>query len=167
MADQDPKIRDLPFPDSPPPESRDVQVATQGAAGGPRQRGRGRPDAATLLTWNHGRSRRRRRARWIDTIVLLVTLVPHIGWILYLAAFLVNAYFEGKTGQTLGKRVMGIYTIKADTGEFIGGWLGIVRTMLHALDTLALGSGWIVGRITNRTYADRIMGTVVVSESYW
>ena len=71
-------------------------------------------------------------------------------------------YFEGTTGQTLGKKALGIYTIRADTGEFIGGAAGIGRKLLHFLDSIALFTGWIVGLITGRTYADRIVGTVVV-----
>lgn len=74
----------------------------------------------------------------------------------------IYGYFEGTTGQTLGKKALGIYTIKADTGEFIGGATGIGRKLLHFLDTFALLTGWIAGLITGRTYADRIIGTVVV-----
>jgi len=121
------------------------------------------PDPATLLTWNrHGRGRRV-GAAVIDYLAVAVFLVvPHVGGILWLVAHVVNAYFEGRTGQTLGKKAVGIYTIRADNGEFVGGPVGVGRKLLHVLDTLALLTGWIVGLITNRTYADMIIGTVVV-----
>jgi len=121
------------------------------------------PDPATLLTWDRRGRWRRVGAAVVDYVaVSAFLLIPHVGGILWLAAHIVNAYFEGRMGQTLGKKAAGIYTIRADNGEFVGGVVGIGRKILHILDTLALLTGWIVGLITNRTYADMIIGTVVV-----
>jgi hypothetical protein len=57
---------------------------------------------------------------------------------------------------------VGIYTIKKDTGEFLGGAVGIGRQLLHILDYLALCTGFIVGLFITRTYADMIVGSTVV-----
>jgi uncharacterized RDD family membrane protein YckC len=93
---------------------------------------------------------------------LILWVIPVIGVILWLGIAFANAYFEGTTGQTLGKKALGIYTIKRDTGEFLGGAVGIGRQLLHILDTLALCTGWIVGLCITRTYADMIVGSTVV-----
>jgi Tetratricopeptide repeat len=75
---------------------------------------------------------------------------------------LFNGLLEGISGQSIGKALFGLYTIRSGTGEFIGGGSGIRRRVLHVLDTLPLGAGWISGLVTGRTFADRIAGTVVV-----
>ena len=75
-----------------------------------------------------------------------------------------NAWYEGETGQTLGKKAMNLYVIDTRTGKFIGGPSGIGRHLLHILDALPLGLGYIVGLITGRTFADRILGTIVVAK---
>jgi hypothetical protein len=116
-----------------------------------------------LLTWRRAGALRLIGAFVIDYMLgLMLWILPVIGAILWLAIIFVNAYFQGTTGQSLGKKAVGIYTIKKDTGEFLGGAVGIGRQLLHILDTLALGTGWIVGLITSRTYADMIVGSVVV-----
>jgi hypothetical protein len=117
------------------------------------------PDAAMLLTYPRTGPWRRAGAALID--YLLAVLALALGPV-SLIVLCVYGYFEGTTGQTLGKKALGIYTIRADTGEFIGGATGIGRKLLHVLDSLALFTGWIVGLITGQTYADRIIGTVVV-----
>ena len=121
------------------------------------------PDAAALLTYPRTGMWRRVGAALIDYLLASALLViPFVGWVIWALIIFIYGYFEGTTGQTLGKKTLGIYTIRADTGEFIGGAVGIGRKLLHFLDTFALLTGWIVGLITGRTYADRIVGTVVV-----
>jgi len=121
------------------------------------------PSPAELLTWSRNARWRRVCAFVIDYVLGWVLFaIAVLGVIVYLAACFVNAYFEGTTGQTLGKKAVGIYTIRKDTGEFIGGAVGIGRQLLHILDFLLLFTGYIIGLITNRTYADMIIGTVVV-----
>lgn len=67
------------------------------------------------------------------------------------------------TGQSLGKKAVGIYVIKRDTGEFLGGWVGIGRQLLHIVDYLPLCLGFIVGLFNTRTFADMIVGSTVVA----
>jgi len=134
--------------------------ASSGPTGNRRLAG---PDPATLLTWRRAGALRLIGAFIIDYMLgLMLWIIPIFGAILWLAIVFVNAYFLGTTGQTLGKKAVGIYTIKKDTGEFLGGAVGIGRQLLHILDTLALCTGWIVGLITSRTYADMIVGSVTV-----
>jgi hypothetical protein len=119
------------------------------------------PASSVLLTYPRCGMWRRVGAALID--VVLASLALALGP-LTLVVICVYGYFEGTTGQTLGKKALRIYTIRADTGEFLGGAAGIGRQLLHFLDYITLMSGYIVGLITGRTYADRIMGTIVVRE---
>ncbi len=121
------------------------------------------PDPATLLTWRRAGAWRLIAAFVIDIMLEWVLLaIPVIGAIFCVAITFVNSYFEGTTGQSLGKKAVGIYVIKRDTGEFLGGAVGIGRQLLHILDYLALGTGFIVGLFITRTYADMIVGSTVV-----
>jgi uncharacterized RDD family membrane protein YckC len=121
------------------------------------------PDPATLLTWRRAGAWRLIGAFVIDVMLGWVLLViPVIGAIIYLVIVFANSYLEGTTGQSLGKKAVGIYTIKKDTGEFLGGAVGIGRQLLHILDFLALGTGFILGLFITRTYADLIVGSTVV-----
>lgn len=63
-----------------------------------------------------------------------------------------SGYAEGKNGQSIGKAVAGLYTIRAGTGEFIGGGKGITRRALHIMDYFTVAE-WIIGLVTGRTYA--------------
>lgn len=139
------------------------QASDRWAASGPTGRRLAGPDPATLLTWRSAGGLRLIGAFVIDFMVGWVLLaIPVIGVIFCLVINFANAYFEGTTGQTLGKKALGIYTIKKDTGEFLGGAIGIGRQLLHILDYLALGTGFIVGLFITRTYADMIVGSTVV-----
>jgi uncharacterized RDD family membrane protein YckC len=96
----------------------------------------------------------------------LTLVLPVFGEIAILAIAFVNAYLEGSTGQSLGKKAVGIYVIKLDTGEFLGGWAGIGRQLLHILDYLPLCLGFIIGLFNTRTFADMIVGSTVVARPH-
>jgi uncharacterized RDD family membrane protein YckC len=140
------------------------QVSDWWAASGPTgTRRRVGPDPAALLSWRRAGAWRLIGAFLIDAMLGWVLLViPVIGVVICLAIAFANSYLEGTTGQTLGKKAVGIYTIKKDTGEFLGGAVGVGRQLLHILDFLALGTGFIVGLFITRTYADMIVGSTVV-----
>ena len=93
----------------------------------------------------------------------LTLALPVFGEIAILAIAFVNSYLEGSTGQSLGKKAVGIYVIKRDTGEFLGGWVGIGRQLLHILDYLPLCIGYIIGLFNTRTFADMLVGSTVVA----
>jgi hypothetical protein len=70
-----------------------------------------------------------------------------------------NGYFEGKTGRSLGKGAVGLRTIDAKTGRYIGGGKGVLRRVLHILD---YPLGFLVGLASGKTFADMLTGTSVI-----
>lgn len=91
----------------------------------------------------------------LGSLIGLVGLV----WALY------NGYLNGKTGQSIGKRMAGTKVISATTGEVIGGGLGIVRYIAHIVDSLIIYIGWFMPLwdAKRQTVSDKIMGTVVIT----
>ncbi|XVQ88917.1 RDD family protein [Microbispora siamensis] len=94
-----------------------------------------------------------------------------IGMIIYLLGFVVAIglglwlkYKEGTTGQTVGKKVVGIKTVKEQTGEYIGFGMAFVRYLCHIIDGLPcyIGFLWPLWDAKRQTFADKIVGTVVV-----
>jgi uncharacterized RDD family membrane protein YckC len=121
---------------------------------------------ATLLTWRPAGGLRLVAASLIDwtlfwTLSVMGLFAPVLGELVVLALLFINFYLEGSTGQSFGKKVLGIYVIKHDTGEFLGGMAGIGRRLLHAVDYV-LFIGFIVGLFNTRTFADLIVGSTVV-----
>ena len=51
-------------------------------------------------------------------------------------------YFEGRKGQTLGKKMSGIKVIREDTGEVPGMQAALIRTLLRVIDGFC---GYLVG----------------------
>lgn len=88
---------------------------------------------------------------------LLVDLLA-VAWALY------NSYLGGATGQSYGKRLMGIRLIDERSGAVIGGGLGIGRYFLHLLDSLACLLGWLwpLWDAKKQTFADKLVNSVVV-----
>lgn len=92
----------------------------------------------------------------------------------YIAALLAEpaialwlAYREGTTGQSPGKRRLGIRLERADTGTPIGFGQAIVRRLVHILDALPcyLGFLWPLWDERRQTFADKVTATVVVRGS--
>lgn len=81
-----------------------------------------------------------------------------LGWALY------NAYLQGETGQSTGKKMAGTRLVHAQTGQFIGGGAGIGRAFVHIVDGIPcyLGYLWPLWDKQRQTFADKIMTTVVV-----
>lgn len=98
--------------------------------------------------------------------------VDPLGLALVAAAFIVLFAFEfwnmvwrqGKTGQSLGKKVMNIMVVEERTGRPQGVGMTFVRYLAHYLDSLAcdLGYLWPLWDAKRQTFADKIMNTVVV-----
>lgn len=88
-------------------------------------------------------------------LVYLVLLV-FIGW---------NRWFlGGTTGQSLGRKQVGITLISEKTGQPIGPGMAFVRDLCHLLDSLACYVGWLfpLWDVKRQTFADKIMKTVVI-----
>ena len=85
-----------------------------------------------------------------------------------LLAFAVSAYNRwyqaGKTGQSWGRKALGIKLISEQTGQPIGGGMAFVRDLAHILDSLACYIGWLfpIWDAKRQTFADKVMKTIVV-----
>ncbi|WP_082593998.1 RDD family protein [Phycicoccus sp. Soil802] len=70
---------------------------------------------------------------------------------------------QGRTGQSIGKKVMGIRLIDEHTGQPIGAGMAFVRELAHALDgAVYIGYLWPLWDDKRQTFADKILNTVVV-----
>ncbi|GAA4556170.1 RDD family protein [Planotetraspora kaengkrachanensis] len=89
-----------------------------------------------------------------------------LGALVALAITLWLRYLEGTTGQTLGKRAVGIKTIKEETGEFLGFGMAFARALLHIVDALPgcipIGYLWPIWDEKKQTFADKIVSSIVV-----
>lgn len=85
--------------------------------------------------------------------------------LIVLAAGLYFYYLDGETGASPGKRVMGLKTINMETGQTIGGGLGIVRYFAHILDSITCFIGYLfpLWDANRQTFADKVMKTVVLT----
>ena len=93
-----------------------------------------------------------------------------LGFVVYLASIALGFYFaymNGAGGQSPGKKVMGIKVVSEETGQVIGGGLGIVRALAHIADSIILGIGYLfpLWDPKRQTLADKIMKTVVLSNA--
>lgn len=88
------------------------------------------------------------------------------GGVLSLAVGLFLCYREGKTGQTPGKKIVGIRLLREQDGSTLGFGLAFGRRLLHILDNLAcyLGYLWPLWDAKNQTFADKIVHTVVIKD---
>ncbi len=96
------------------------------------------------------------------------TLGLLVGFVIYLGASALGLYFaymNGALGQSPGKKVMGIKVISEETGQVIGGGLGIVRSLAHVVDAIICYVGFLfpLWDPKRQTLADKIMKTVVIS----
>ena len=94
--------------------------------------------------------------------VLNAAGVQFVGLVASLAYF---TYLEGgETGQTLGKRVMSIRVVDAQTGGAIGYSRGAIRWVSRFLSALPLGLGylWMLWDPNKQTWHDKLAVCVVV-----
>lgn len=117
----------------------------------------------------------RRFGAWLVDILILA--VPNIVIALLLDApgleallqFIIGityfAYFEGgPTGQTVGKRALGIRVIDLKAGGPIGYGRGVLRYIARILSTIVffLGYFWMLWDPEKQCWHDKIAGDVVV-----
>ncbi len=96
------------------------------------------------------------------------TLGGIIGVLLYLAlavAWLYFGFLVGQKGRSPGMALTGLRCVSQETGEVIGGGMGVVRTIAHIVDSIICYIGWLfpLWDVQRQTLADKIMKTVVVS----
>ncbi|KIZ14556.1 RDD family protein [Streptomyces natalensis] len=94
-------------------------------------------------------------------IVIILSLVA---WACAIAGGIVILVKEGKTGQTPGKKALGIRLVREMNGQVPGFGLALGRRFCHFLDTPLCGLGywWPLWDEKNQTFADKVVGTVVV-----
>jgi len=91
-----------------------------------------------------------------------------IAIVLYLASLafgIWNLFIrQGRTGQSLGKQAVGTRLVSQRTGQPIGGLMTFLRYLCHIVDSLPcyIGYLWPLWDPQRQTFADKIVGTVVV-----
>jgi len=91
-------------------------------------------------------------------------LLIYGGALLAFAGGLWLAYREGKTGDTPGKKALGIKLVRESTGQPIGFGMAFGRRLLHFIDALPcyLGFLWPAWDAKKQTFADKIVSTIVI-----
>lgn len=98
---------------------------------------------------------------------VLVIILGLISGVLALAYFIWNYCLkQGKTGYTIGKGIMGIKLVKAETGQPIGAGMSFVRYLAHILDGIPcyIGYLWPLWDAQRQTFADKVIGTYVIDQ---
>ena len=82
-----------------------------------------------------------------------------LGWGFY------NGYLNGETGQSFGKKTVGLKLVGEQTGQVIGGGNGVVRVLCHFVDSVICYIGYLfpLWDAKKQTIADKIMKTVVIT----
>jgi uncharacterized RDD family membrane protein YckC len=93
-------------------------------------------------------------------------LIP-VGFLTLIAGGLYVCVQEGKTGQSPGKKAVGTRLLRAADGSVPGFGLALGRRLLHIVDGIPcyLGYLWPLWDPKKQTFADKIVGTVVVKSS--
>lgn len=97
----------------------------------------------------------------------LVGVLSLLTAVLFLAYFVWNYCLkQGRTGYTIGKGIMGIKLVKAETGQPIGPGMSFVRYLAHILDSLPCNIGylWPLWDAKRQTFADKVIGTYVIDQ---
>ncbi|MFI6471327.1 RDD family protein [Streptomyces sp. NPDC050516] len=97
----------------------------------------------------------------VGVFLALLGFVALIGLMLWLL------YQEGTTGQTPGKKAVGIKLLRENDGQPIGFGMAFVRRLAHFLDSIACYLGWLwpLWDTKKQTFADKVCSTVVVKSA--
>jgi uncharacterized RDD family membrane protein YckC len=92
------------------------------------------------------------------------TILGWAGLLVLLGTVVYQLVSEGQRGQTVGKRVLGIRTVRDRDGQMPGIGLALARRIAEALNCPLLGLGWWwpLWDDKRQTFADKISGVVVV-----
>jgi uncharacterized RDD family membrane protein YckC len=87
-----------------------------------------------------------------------------LGLLLAIGIAIWNRCFkQGRTGQSIGKKVMGIRLVDEHSGRPIGPGMAFVRELAHYLDgAVYIGYLWPLWDDKRQTFADKILSTLVV-----
>ena len=114
-----------------------------------------------LAGWGH-----RVAAASIDAVPPALVAIWNRGWaavVFGVAYFWLLGHLDGISGQSPGKALMGLRLVD-NAGSVVGGRVGVLRRLLHVLDILPLGLGFLLPlvHVRRQTIADRILSTFVV-----
>lgn len=87
-----------------------------------------------------------------------------IGFLGMLGLALWQMYMEGTTGQSIGKKAVGIRLLRESDGRPLGFGMAFVRRLAHFLDNIACYIGWLwpLWDQKKQTFADKVCSSVVV-----
>ncbi|HVD14596.1 MAG TPA: RDD family protein [Actinomycetota bacterium] len=73
-------------------------------------------------------------------------------------------YLQGTTGQSWGKRIIGLRLVRMADGQPVGGGMSFVRDVAHTIDGLICNIGYLMPLWDDRrqTIADKLLNTVVL-----
>ncbi|MEU7320296.1 RDD family protein [Streptomyces griseoviridis] len=100
-------------------------------------------------------------------LVLVGRKVPVLMLIGFLAVIGVAVWLlfqEGKTGQTPGKKALGIRLVRESDGQPLGFGMAFVRRLAHFLDSVACYLGWLwpLWDAKKQTFADKVCASIVI-----
>jgi len=96
-----------------------------------------------------------------DILGMLVWLVVYI---FSFVAWLYYGYLVGARGYSPGMAIMGLRCVSSETGQTIGGGMGVVRSIAHIVDSIICYIGWLfpLWDAERQTLADKIVKTHVL-----
>ncbi len=113
---------------------------------------------------------------WFLPAKLLGTHFPTLT--LWLVAILIgfnSGFMQGRTSQSLGKRILGLRTIRSEvdthSGEPLAGYPGVLRCLLraalHAVDAAFCFIGFLrpLWNLRRETWADSLVNTLVIRDT--
>ncbi|MER6123978.1 RDD family protein [Streptomyces sp. NPDC001795] len=117
--------------------------------------------------------------RFLGTLVDgLVFLVPYVlvilgrkvpalmlvGGLAIIGIAIWQLIMEGRTGQTIGKKALGIRLVRESDGQPLGVGMAFVRRIAHFLDSLACYLGWLwpAWDAKRQTFADKVCSSIVI-----
>ncbi|MFG3290966.1 RDD family protein [Streptomyces sp. NPDC048179] len=143
--------------------------------GYPQQAGYGYPPQGYGATPPYANWGQRVLGTLVDGLVFLVPYIlviagkdtpalVAIGGIALLGLAIWQLIMEGRTGQTVGKKALGIRLVKEATGQPIGVGMAFVRRIAHFLDSIACYLGWLwpAWDAKRQTFADKVCSTIVI-----
>ncbi|ARI52685.1 hypothetical protein A6E92_11170 [Streptomyces sp. S8] len=91
-------------------------------------------------------------------------VIALLGVLLMIGLAIWQLYQEGTTGQTIGKKVVGIRLLREADGRPLGFGMAFVRRLAHFLDSIACYIGWLwpLWDEKKQTFADKVCSSVVV-----
>jgi uncharacterized RDD family membrane protein YckC len=86
-------------------------------------------------------------------------------WLVLTVAWLYMGYLVGQKGRSPGMAIQGLTCVSAETGQVVGGGMGVVRTIAHIVDSIICYIGWLfpLWDPQRQTIADKLVKTVVIS----